>query len=574
MSNSDTQSPALQQLLSNRPITLILGLNLIALIAISSLNYLSSRSALQQQISENTLPLVTSQVYNAIMADLHPTIAVSASMATDTFVIDWIEQGEKDEKRIEQYLRQILYSSQASTAYYISDQTKRYYHPNGKLRYIDENNPEEAWFVNAKLMDAPFETLLSEDEMSQSRLTVFVNYRATNHLGKFLGVIGLGQSLDKVNKLINDYQEHYSRNIYFFSAAGKLLNHHGDVGEIDPVLLNTFRKHLIKENMFSDVVLTERVSELNTWITMRYLPELQLFVGIEDPNIEGDDLNNTFMINLLLAITASLALLVFATTRYKLTNLTAYNRELKREVAEQVTQVKKQHEQLILQQRLASMGEMLASVAHQWKQPLASLSGLVINLDNHLREKHHQDSETEQYIDHIDHNIEYMSGTISDFISFFKKSDQRKYFNLSDAIHKVRKMVSAETKSHQITIDLNMDNNPRLYANQSELTQVLFILINNAKDAFNENKITHKNITISATAGDEMVTITVCDNAGGVDPEVLDRILEPYFSTKESGAGLGLHIANTIITSRMQGHLYAENTSYGVCFTIAIPKGC
>ena len=229
----------------------------------------------------------------------------------------------------------------------------------------------------------------------------------------------------------------------------------------------------------------------------------------------------------------------------------------------QVEERQKIQQSLLLQQsRLASMGEMVSIIAHQWRQPLNFLSVANMNLEE--IHKNHPDSE--MLIRESNRQIRYMSNTIESFRNFYNPSKEKKEFAIKSSLEDVLEIVSPTLKTEHIKTTLSILNDFKIYGNKNEFEQVLLNLINNAKDALIERKIEHPTIHIQIKNG----SITVEDNAKGIDELHINKIFDPYFSTKKESDGIGLYIAKMIIEEEMGGRLEVVSSDKGTRFTITI----
>jgi PAS domain S-box-containing protein len=240
----------------------------------------------------------------------------------------------------------------------------------------------------------------------------------------------------------------------------------------------------------------------------------------------------------------------------------------------------KENELLLIQQsKLASMGEMIANIAHQWRQPLSIIStsatGIKIQKELGMLD---DDSEIKA-LDCINENAQYLSNTIEDFRDFFKKSKIKSLINLDDLLEKTLKLILIRLKNKEITIVKNsFDIEFESY--EREMIQVFMNIINNSIDAF-ENKNYDKFIFFETEKFENKIVIKIKDNAGGIDEHIIDRIFEPYFTTKDSkqGTGIGLYMCNEIILKHLNGKIFVENETFdyldnrykGSQFTIEIP---
>ena len=235
-------------------------------------------------------------------------------------------------------------------------------------------------------------------------------------------------------------------------------------------------------------------------------------------------------------------------------------------------QDEKQQQQQFLthQSKLASMGEMIGNIAHQWRQPLTHLSYIMMN----LKTAYDKDRLTNKYFEEkskeAKEQLEFMSNTIDDFRDFFKMSKQKEKFYVNEAIDEVINLQKASFKAHSIDVDFTYENSVEIYTYKGEFLQVLFNLLNNAKDEFVKKEIEDCRIFINLKQEDKKVVITVLDNAGGIPKNIIDKIFEPYFTTKDKGLGLGLYMSKMIIDRSINGKLDVKNEKEGALFTITI----
>ncbi|MEA1892653.1 MAG: sensor histidine kinase [Campylobacterota bacterium] len=241
-------------------------------------------------------------------------------------------------------------------------------------------------------------------------------------------------------------------------------------------------------------------------------------------------------------------------------------------VKEEVQKSKEKDKILFQQNKMVSMGEMIENIAHQWRQPLAQINSSILLLDDFIHEKNAHDDDIEKELQDIENLTQYMSKTIDSFRNFFDKNKKKTKFFLKENIDSSILILKNSIKVHNIDIELFSKENYEYYGLEDELQQVILILLNNAKDILSEREIKRPKIEIKIKKDKEKFIITICDNAGGVPVELLDKIFEPYFTTKHKtqGTGLGLYISKLIIEENMRGSLYLKNSANGACFSIEI----
>ncbi len=239
-------------------------------------------------------------------------------------------------------------------------------------------------------------------------------------------------------------------------------------------------------------------------------------------------------------------------------------------------------EQLVRQSRLAQMGEMISMIAHQWRQPLGAISATItaIQTKMHLGKLtcHTENGEPNgnDYLfdrfDKIHKYVQYLSQTIDDFRNFFKPDKSATWFTLTEAVERTLSMTEQTLYDYEIEVQFVAEKLPPIHCFENEVVQVLLNLIKNAEDALIERKIPEPKITIGLQNGGKTQSIIIEDNAGGISKETIDRIFDPYFSTKsKNGTGLGLYMSKTIIEEHCHGKLEFENTEEGARFTVILP---
>ncbi|MBF0606626.1 MAG: response regulator [Magnetococcales bacterium] len=278
-------------------------------------------------------------------------------------------------------------------------------------------------------------------------------------------------------------------------------------------------------------------------------------------------------------------------------NLMELNKNLETRVKDEVERRIRQEQLLIQQSKMAAMGEMISAIAHQWRQPLNALAILVQDIGD----AYDYGELNKQYIDRVVNQsvaqISFMSKTIDDFRNFYSPEKEKKLFDVKKAAMNVLSLLSAQFMNNSISYRLtchmhNMSTESldwemcchdlTLFSYQGEFEHVLLNLINNAKDAIIEKLTTNENEEIEAMGmilidfykEDKKITIKISDNGGGIPVEIMNRIFEPYFTTKgpNKGTGVGLYMSKVIIEDNIGGRLYADNTDNGATFTIEIEK--
>ena len=252
--------------------------------------------------------------------------------------------------------------------------------------------------------------------------------------------------------------------------------------------------------------------------------------------------------------------------------LRTLNQQLEKRVEERTAELREKDQLLILQSRQAALGEMIGNIAHQWRQPLNTL-GLTIqqlllfyDLGDFTREF------LEQKVSSSMELVQHMSNTIDDFRNFFKPDKEKVQFNLREAIENTLSLLQLSLQNPQISIEVVVKEEPVIYGYPNEFAQVILNLLNNSRDALIEKEIDDPRVTITVDTDGNRAVVTVVDNAGGIPEGILDKIFDPYFTTKgpQSGTGVGLFMSQTIIEKNMGGRISVRNLADGAEFRIEV----
>lgn len=248
------------------------------------------------------------------------------------------------------------------------------------------------------------------------------------------------------------------------------------------------------------------------------------------------------------------------------------NDSLEERIVSALHEIRQKDQMLIQQSRQASMGEMINSIAHQWRQPLNNLGLIIQNIKVSYETGHLTQEEMTVENDRAMDTILFMSRTIDDFRYFFRSDKQKIVISVGELLDRTLAMVSDSLQYQNITIDLNVHGEVTAFGYPNEYSQVLLNILSNAKDVLTERKVDAPRIVIRAFSEEWRSVLTIGDNGGGIDETVLARIFDPYFSTKEvgKGTGIGLYMSKVIIEQNMGGVLSVRNNGEGAEFRIEI----
>jgi len=263
-----------------------------------------------------------------------------------------------------------------------------------------------------------------------------------------------------------------------------------------------------------------------------------------------------------------LAILLFILYHYR--NSRKLNQKLQENLAIQIHDIRQKDKIIFHQNKLTSMGEMIQNIAHQWRQPLAQINSAIGVIDNRLYQNSVCDKIIEEKLIEIEKMTHYMSQTIDDFYGFLDENKQKESFNLYETIQKAIDITKGSLESCQIDIRLHLDKNITLVGYPNELLHIFVVLLSNAKDIIQMRQIANPIITVLLKRIDNFFEIYLCDNGGGIDSSIEEKIFEPYFSTKgkQQGRGLGLYISKMIMQESFGGDIRLQNSLKGACFII------
>lgn len=408
--------------------------------------------------------------------------------------------------------------------------------------------------------------LLGKERMMVAKMIYYINniyhhknnYHAqllretiTNFKNIDLTLKSRGHVFEEENK------KEYLKNIESFFIIfenGLDYEHNKDIGVIDYFLDRKYEE-LVK-NIDNYVSKTQKESE---------------------KSIEDIVFIKTVLLVFLLIILVAEAFFIFLPAeneiKEKTKELEDINKNLEERVEAEIVKNKEQTLQIIHQSRLATMGEMVSMIAHQWRQPLASISAISGTLSLDIVMENYKADFFQKELESIDELAHHLSSTIDDFRDFFKTDKELCYEEIKTIVEKSFKIIAPTLEAKRITFDNSIGDNIFVNTYVSEIKQVLLNIMKNAEDVLVEKKIQNPTIWIRGTEHNGFAELIIEDNAGGISNEVINRIFEPYFTTKKSkdGTGLGLYMSKIIVEEHCKGKLSVENGEYGAKFTITIP---
>lgn len=241
-------------------------------------------------------------------------------------------------------------------------------------------------------------------------------------------------------------------------------------------------------------------------------------------------------------------------------------------IKEEINKNKIKEKMLMQQSKLASMGDMIGMIAHQWRQPLNAISSVSASLSLKNQMNILDSKVLDSKLDDINNYVQHLSSTISDFMNFFKPNRDKEFINIKNIINSIKGIIADSFSYHNIKLIINIqDNIPPFLSYENELKQVILNLVKNSKDAIVSNQIQNGYVKIDIYKNNQFISIDIEDNGGGISNKIADKVFEPYFTTKnKDGTGIGLHMSKTIIEEHLKSVLKFKNKDNGVVFSIQL----
>jgi len=303
-------------------LSLVLALGFLT---ISIAGYIVSRDSIMQGLAEQALPQTGDNIYSEIQKDLLGPVFVSSLMAQDTFLRDWILNGEGDPTQIVRYLKELKQKYRTDTSFLVSARTHQYYNTEGILKSVQENEPSDKWFFRVQDMKAPYETNVSADLANRDKMIISIHHRVLDYDGNFLGVAGVGLTYGTMARLLDSYQARFHRHIYFVNALGAIVLGGKSIkqlpGSIDDLPgMRDIAANILNRNT-TPTQLDYRLDNASVLVNSRFIPELGWYLVIEQ-NIADDvrPVEQVFIFNLATSVAVIflvLVIMLFRINRYQ-----------------------------------------------------------------------------------------------------------------------------------------------------------------------------------------------------------------------------------------------------------------
>ncbi|OUS10561.1 diguanylate cyclase [Gammaproteobacteria bacterium 54_18_T64] len=294
-----------------RFITLLTALLIFSFLFISLVSYFNAHKSISTQIKENTLPLTSDNIYSEIQRDLLKPILISSMMAKDTFVRDWIINGEDSQEDIIHYLQEIKKSYGAITSFFISEKTRIYYHPSGVLKKVDQSDVQDKWYFLSRDLPSSYEINVDIDTADKSSLTIFINHKVFDYTGEYIGIIGVGLSVDSTQTLIESYKQRYGRQVFFVDREGDVVLHGSSYNGVNNIKkaegLSTSARKILSSRKST---VAFKTNNKNTYLDSRFIPEFNWHLIVTQQENEAElKIQNILISNLTFSLIASIVII-------------------------------------------------------------------------------------------------------------------------------------------------------------------------------------------------------------------------------------------------------------------------
>ncbi|MBM5570315.1 MULTISPECIES: sensor domain-containing diguanylate cyclase [Deefgea] len=295
-------------------------------------SYVVSRDALRDGLIGSALPLTGDNIYSEIQKDMLRPVFISSQMAHDTFVRDWLLAGEQDPTQLTRFLQEVKHKNGTYSSFLVSAKTLRYYYGGGILKSVAPDDQRDAWFFRVANMPQEFETNVDPDLANRDKMTIFINYKIFDYAGQFIGVTGVGITLDSMRHLLQNYEARFQRRVYFVDQAGQVMLT-GDTQQTRASILQQAGISQVAAKILNHqtepIAVTYSLNDQLILLNTRFIPELGWYLIVEQ-NETADlrPVQRMFQFNLL--ISALVTLLVLCIAMYSINRSQRYLETLAR----------------------------------------------------------------------------------------------------------------------------------------------------------------------------------------------------------------------------------------------------
>lgn len=305
---------SVHRIFDGRRLLALLSLLLVAGFFATTLgSYFVSKNGIRQAIIGQELPLTSSNIHVELQKDLVQPVVISSTMANDTFLRDWVLQGEHNVDEMNRYLQEIKMRYGAFSSFFVSDLSSKYYTGSGVLKTVSPNEPRDTWYYRVRDLKDAYEINVDLDLANEDAMTIFINYRVFDFAGKYLGATGIGITIDAMHRRIKDYQQRYQRSIYFVDNKGQVVLGGQKTMQEQPDLHARPGMRDIIEGILRDKNggYQYEAGGVTYLLNVHYIPELNWYLFVEkDESGALVEVRNMLYINLAICLVVTLVVVM------------------------------------------------------------------------------------------------------------------------------------------------------------------------------------------------------------------------------------------------------------------------
>ena len=302
---------------------------LIGFLGASVFSYLASVHSIRESISTQQLPMTGDNVYSELQKDIIRPIHLSASMAQNTFLRDWLSEGEHQPEKIIRYLSEVKHMNDTVTAFLVSEKSRKYYYAEGVLKTVHEMAPRDRWYFRVRNMENAYETNVDPDLANMDKTTVFINHRVKDDNGKFIGAAGVGLTLENVKEKIGYYEQRFGGKVFFVDRVGQITMTSSDSKELGGSILGAQGIGTVANKILRDVDQEQQLEYTHKdgssiQVNARFIPELNWHLILEKNDSEAiSPFRKILLLNIAVSLIALFAILLVVMPAFR-----SYQRKL------------------------------------------------------------------------------------------------------------------------------------------------------------------------------------------------------------------------------------------------------
>jgi diguanylate cyclase (GGDEF)-like protein len=290
---------------------------LLGFLSTSFVSYMSSRDYIRRNIVTNSLPLTSDNIYSEIQKDILRPVFISSLMSHDTFVRDWLLNGEQGQTSIVRYLAEVKLKYGTVTSFLVSENTHNYYYADGLLKTVSPDEKRDAWYFRVRDMKTLYETNVDIDMANHDTITIFINHRVEDYQGNFIGATGVGLTLDTMSRLIENYQQRFHRVIYFTNTEGRVMLSGKNLNQSRGFLRGIPGLGQLEGKILNRTIMPTQLSyesdKGQVQVSSRFIPELGWYLVVEQNEAEEmQAVQHVLLLNLAVALGITVLVLVIA----------------------------------------------------------------------------------------------------------------------------------------------------------------------------------------------------------------------------------------------------------------------